>query len=231
MPGQFTMTDLCMARISRRAADGAIDYGNDQGALYLPGLSQIQWTDQLTAVQEFEKLDGCGDICYYDRKKPRIKYSQVQLTGCKTSWELYEISGVAVLALDDITDPMVPRPFGAKAIGGASCGASNVPPVDVFEAWGKLRDCNGVYRDGIYRAIFPVATNWAFGQRNMQLGPNDEVLTFDALAGLVGDGPFHDIPAGWEVDGERAYPYGFFEDDDIPVPPDGADYVPLPAAS
>lgn len=231
MPGCFTMTDLCMARLSRRAADGLIDYGNPIGSLDLAGLSSIVWADQLTDVQEFIKLDGCGDICYSDRKKPRIKFSQVTVTGCKTSWELDEITGVAVLAIDETTDPVNPRPFGAKAIGGASCGTPDVPPALVMEAWGKLRDCSGVYRSGIYRTIFPFATNFAFSGTQMQLGPNDAVLTFDAQVGLVGDGPFHDIPDGWELLGERAYPYGYFEDDAIPTPDPDCDYVALPAAS
>lgn len=231
MPGCFTMTDLCMARLSRRAADGLIDYGNPIGSLDLAGLSSIAWTDQLTTVQEFEKLDGCGDLCYYDKKKPLIKYSQVTITGCRTSWELDEIVGVATLAIDDTTDPLNPVPFGAKAIGGASCGASAIPPSLVLEAWGKLRDCNGVYRSGVYRCLFPRITNFFFTGQGLKLGPEDAVLTADAFAGLVGDGPFHDIPVGWETLGERSYPYGYFEDDDIPTPNVLCDYNALPAAS
>lgn len=225
---EYTMTDICAVRVSRRDATGAIDYENAEGAVYLTAPQELTWDDEIEQGEEFLEKTGCGTIGYFDLEDDLVKYSRGVLTVTRASWAQYD-----VLELGSIITVPVDGDVGFRATGGVSCGQAVTGRRNgtVLEAWGRLKECNvaGSGTDTIFRVVFP-KVRWTRGSMRSGRGPSMPTFNFQALPGKVGLGPFLDIPPQVDFPTDiDPYPWLLMVDPDnlIPTAP-GTDYVALP---
>ncbi len=225
---EYTLTDIAVARISRRDSTGAIDYENAEGAVYIGGAQELTWDDEIEQGEEFLEKTGNNTIGYYDREDDLVKYSSGQLVLTRASWAMYDVMEVGEI----ITVPG-DGDVGIRAKGGVSCGASTAGrrSGSVLEAWGRLKECSvaGSGTDTIFRAIFPLC-RWTRGSNRMGRGPSLPTFNFTALPGKVGLGPFLDLPPQLDFPTDiDPYPWALMVDPDnaIPTIPVG-DYAALP---
>lgn len=175
----------CRMRVARLGSDGVPLPGANN--LYVSSaLSVLTFTPNITAGDEFEVKNGCGETCLAYKDCDRIKWLDVELQLCTPDPELHEILVGGVVLQNGAG-----RGYGYPRLNEASC-----PDGVSIEAWGRRVDAAGASDP-----TFPYAW-WVLprvylqlGARTMENGPLSNPFTGHAIENPNWyDGPLNDWP-------------------------------------
>jgi hypothetical protein len=203
---QFSLERITALRFAARTPTGGLLYASATGGICLSNAISLTWSDDIETGTETVKRDGNDKVCRVKKVEPFVKRATGTLTGCKFSPEVLDFLevGSAISVGGSVR--------GYKHFGGANCEQPRKRGV-YMEAYGEAYDCDEFV--GLAVVWFPLARNWAFGERTLSAEPADATWTFDADAGLLGPrgaqtliGPFGNIPQEFELAPNTAsYPW------------------------
>lgn len=194
---------ICALRVSRLNAAGAPDAGNPLGAWCQQGVGTLTWSYEQIAPEVISKLDGCGNLCIYRRRDPKITAVNLRIEFCTEDYPLRDI-----LTEQPVTGPPA-TPTGIITQADVACGVVAPRRGAVVEWWAEAWQCTDFvpgfpYKEfGVGKAFLTDAGRTHNNQ--------DAPLVLEGFAlinNLIGDGPFNDLPelvgvpdiVSWELD-------------------------------
>lgn len=176
-------------RVSRTDADGAPDFGNAVGSLYIcSGVRTFQMTDEIEEGDDIAEKDGANRICVTRKYDNALKRVTFNIEMCEDSRKLKEILniGTAITANAD--------PYGGL-VTQAQTGCANPTPRKpvILEVYVENWNCSGPadlpYKVYVYPRVF-----LSTGDRTYQSGLVPLTLTgFAESSNMFDDGPFGDF--------------------------------------
>lgn len=150
----------CSLRVARLNADGSLDTGAD-GMYVSDALTSLAVDVQITAGDEFEVKNACGDVCVNVKDCDRLKRLDLTLGLCYPDPELLEmLVGGTVLTSGDAVGYAFPE------IGLAGC-----PNGVSIELWAKRYFASSPDPDFPYEHYVLPRAYFQHGRRTFENGP------------------------------------------------------------
>jgi hypothetical protein len=211
-------------RVSRTDANGAPDFGNPVGSMYVcSGVRTFQMTDNVEAGDDIAEKDGANRLCVTRKYDDSLKRVDFNIEMCDDSRKLKEILGIgtAVTVNGD--------PYGGL-ITQARTGCSNPTPRKpvILEVYVENWECSGPSSPYPYKVIVYPRVFLSTGDRTFQSGLVPLTLTgFAETTAAFSDGPFGDYD---EVNVAPYNTVGFLRyEKDIAALPSSVDCLQLAA--